>query len=83
MVGSKPSTTLRPRAGYVSQVAFGEAGEKPEYFEFFCEKATMALFVNALRLGPAIKTQVTNHAGLQMSPFLCVYVAPRPIFTAV
>lgn len=40
------------------QVAFGEAGEKPEYFEFFCEKATMALFVNALRLGPAIKTQV-------------------------
>lgn len=44
----------------VFQVAFGEAGEKPEYFEFFCEKATMALFVNALRLGPAIKTQVTS-----------------------
>eukprot|EP00903_Cladosiphon_okamuranus_P018674 g17188.t1 len=41
-------------------VAFGEAGGKPEYFEFFCEKSTMALFVNALRLGPAIKTQVVQ-----------------------
>lgn len=41
------------------QVAFGEAGEEPEYFEFFSEKAIMTLFVKALRLGPAIiKTQV-------------------------
>lgn len=40
------------------QVAFGEAREEPEYFEFFCEKATMALFVSALRLGPAVQTQV-------------------------
>ncbi|CAM9661227.1 unnamed protein product, partial [Ectocarpus sp. 8 AP-2014] len=41
-------------------VAFGEAGEGPEYFEFFCEKSTMALFVKALRLGPAVKTQVVQ-----------------------
>lgn len=49
------------------QVAFGEAGEGPEYFEFFCEKSTMALFVKALRLGPAVKTQVTNRAVMQQA----------------
>lgn len=44
-------------------MAFGEAAEEPEYFEFFCEKATLALFVEALRLGPAIKTQVSDYIG--------------------
>lgn len=42
-------------------MAFGEAGEEPEYFDFFSEKAIMALFVKALRLGAVIiKTQVNG-----------------------
>lgn len=40
------------------QVAFGEAADEPEFFEFFSEKAIMASFVKALCLSPAIQTQV-------------------------
>lgn len=42
----------------VCQVAFGETGSDPEFFEYFCEKAILASFVKALRLGPAVQTQV-------------------------